>query len=82
MMRSMWSMFMRWITTFSTIGQPWSLMIFATRFLSSKVLVCERKSFISRVESWNDSCTWSRPAAFNAAARCAVRPTPEVSRLV
>ena len=42
----------------------------ATLFFSSKVLVCERKSFISRVESWNDSCTWSSPAAFSAAARC------------
>ena len=61
MMRSMWSMFRRWITTFITIGQPWSLMILATRFFSSKVLVCDRKSFISRVESWNDSWTWSRP---------------------
>ena len=82
MMRSMWSMFMRWMTTFITIGQPWSLMIRATLFFSSKVLVCDRKSFISRVESWNDNCTCSSPAAFSAAARCAVRPTPEVSRLV
>ncbi len=70
------------MTTFITIGQPCALMIAATRFFSSKVLVCERKSFISRVESWNDSCTWSSPAALSAAARASVRPTPEVSRLV
>ncbi len=78
----MWSMLRRWITTFITIGQPCSLMIRATRLFSSKVLVCQRKSFISRVESWNESCTWSSPAALSALARSAVRPTPEVSRLV
>ena len=82
MMRSMWSMLRRWITTFITIGQPWSLMILPTLFFNAKVLVCDRKSFISRVESWNDNCTWSSPAAFNAAARASVRPTPEVSRLL
>ena len=75
-------MFRRCTTTFMTIGQPCSLMKPATRFFSSKVLVCERKSFISRVESWNDSWTWSSPAAFSRAARAAVRPTPEVSRLL
>ncbi len=82
MMRSTWAMFRRWRTTFITIGQPWSLMIFATRPLSSKVFVCDRKSFISRVESWNDSWTWSSPASLSARARCGVSPTPDVSRLL
>ena len=31
--------------------------------------MCERKSFISRVESWNDSCTWSRPGLPSARGR-------------
>jgi len=48
--------------------------------LSSKVRVLDRKSFISRVESWNDTWMWSRPASFSAAMRRSFSPTPEVMR--
>ena len=57
-------------------------MMAATRDFSSKVRVELMKSFSSFDESWNDSWTWSSPAALSACARAAVRPTPEVMRLV
>ena len=57
-------------------------MIAATLDFKSKVRVEVMKSFSSRVESWNDSWMWSRPASFSARARASVRPTPEVIRLV
>ncbi len=57
-------------------------MIAATRDFMSNVRVELMKSLSSRVESWNDSCTWSSPASRSARARAAVRPTPEVMRLV
>ena len=57
-------------------------MIAATRDFSSKVRVELMKSLSSRVESWNESWMWSSPALRSACARCSVRPTPEVIRLV
>ncbi|MCY1237404.1 hypothetical protein D9M72_500970 [compost metagenome] len=57
-------------------------MVRATRCLRSKVFVELRKSLSSRLESWNDSWMWSSPARFSVSARCGVRPTPEVIRLV
>ena len=57
-------------------------MIAATRDFRSKVRVELMKSLSSRVESWNESWMWSRPAAFKALARALVRPTPDVMRLV
>jgi hypothetical protein len=64
MMRSTWSMLRRWITTFITIGQPWSLMSAATGLFRSKVLVCDRKSFISRVGVLEGQLHVVEPAAF------------------
>ena len=75
-------MLSRCSTTFSTIGYSYCLISLATFDFSSKVRVLLRKSFNSRVESWNDNWIWSRPPSLNAAMRFSVSPTPEVSRLV
>jgi hypothetical protein len=59
-------MLRRCSTTFITIGQPCSLISAATRSSGRRSWCCERKSFISRVESWNDSWMWSRPRFLQA----------------
>jgi hypothetical protein len=51
----------------STIGYSYFLVSFATFDFSSKVRVLGRKSFSSRVESWNESCICPRPPSLNAA---------------
>ena len=55
-------------------------MSLATFIFKSNVRVLERKSFISRVESWNESWMWSSPASLNARMRVSFNPTPDVIR--